>query len=861
MRKKSIISIEQISVIVVSVAYFFNHPICLAQITPDSTLPNNSQVEIKNKLNLIEGGTTAGDNLFHSFQEFSIPTGFEAFFNNAANIKNIFSRITGEDISNIDGLIRSNGNANLFFLNPNGIIFGENASLDIGGSFLASTANKIEFADGTEFYTKDSSSPVTLTISVPIGLGFNAQSGSILVEGLGNNFTANEPIFSPLIQSGNFNGLAVKPGQSLTLLGNNIALQGGNLFAPNGKIQLGSISQGIVGFNIVDSSLDLQNVQDFSNISLTEKSSTDASGLTGGLINIQGKNISVQDGSVILVQSQASNSSSNIFLKASDLIEISGTSQNGLVRSYILSEAFAGNTANINIFAHDLKVERGAAIGIRAFNIADSKTLSLNITNSIQVSGFNQIIPLASSGISIVNLGNGDGGKLDIFTKDLVIDNAGNIGTITIGGQGDSGSLEVKAENITISGTNPLNDLPSNLFSSTIGDGEGGQIILTTSVLNILEGGQISTGSGANGNAGDILITANQVNLISDPDIRPVVGDVRTSRIIAIAAQPTAAQQAIVGNSLSVQGASGEIVINAGNIDIERARITVSNQGEGAIGNIKIKADSITNKLGIISASGLSELDSSDTTGGNIDIETNNLNLDTGTITAFTSFFGTGGNININADLIELNNNSLISASSGFRANSQETAKGNGGNITINTDIFTALNSSNVTANAVRGNGGNITINTDGYFVSDDFTISATSELGIDGTVTINTLNSDIEKDLKQSEPNISDLSELIAKTCLSPQRSRSSLTRGSTRGLPFNPDSEYRNLDFTLTGVGSLPQIPDDESRNPEQNLDTPEEEPIIPATQMIRTEDGEIYLIASLQEARDLICPKDNQ
>ena len=310
-----------------------------AQVIPDKTLPNNTIVTTNGAIFNIDGGTRAGNNLFHSFEQFSLLTGQTASFNNPIDIQNIISRVTGSSISNIDGLIRAQGTANLFLINPNGIVFGANASLNIGGSFIGSTANSIRFADGSEFSASSPQATPLLTVSIPLGLQYGpTNTGSITVNGPGNN-TSFDPNNFSVITNNRPVGLQVQSQKTLALVGGNVAITGGNLTAPGGRIELGSVGTGsLVKLNPIASGWELSydNANSFQDISLSQAASLVVSGNSGGTIQLQGRNIQVKDGSAILANTLGNGSGGSLTINASESVQASGASVSTLFYPFYL---------------------------------------------------------------------------------------------------------------------------------------------------------------------------------------------------------------------------------------------------------------------------------------------------------------------------------------------------------------------------------------------------------------------------------------------------------------------------------------------------------------------------------------------
>ena len=702
-----------------------------AQLIPDKTLGNESSTVNPSVENLIEGGAIRNNNLFHSFQEFNVNSNQKVYFSNPDNITNILTRVTGSDISRILGTLGINGNANLFLINKNGFVFGENSKLDIKGSFLASSGNGIVF-DNYNFDTINPESPPLLTINLPLGVQLGLNPGEIDVQGKGHNLTTAPPFSLQLERNDRSTGLRVNSGNTLALIGGNVSLSGGVLTAESGKIELAAVNQGVVGINndIRGWEFDYSGVENFGDIELTEKSLADVSGVGNGFVEVTAQNLLLSNGSVLWTQNLGDAVSGDINVDVSESLIVEGTTPDAAIRTGLFAEALGGNGGSVKVDAKRVAVLGGSNIAAYTYSEYPGGNVNVNASESILVDGVSAVNPIIISAIAASNFGDGDAGSNTVSTQQLTITDGGMITSATLG-SGKPGLVKVKANDILISGRNPDTFAPGGLITNAVApDTSAANIIVDTSSLKIENGGIISSSTSSNSNAGNITVNATDFVEIRGRSLRNF-----PSAIISASRPVDEITRQFFGLSDIVTGNSGSVSINTPKLRIlDGAAINLVSEGLGKSGTVEVNADSI-----ILSNEGGITIETNDDDAGNIQLNTDKLQINDGIINASTSGIGEGGDININAsESVEVNGrgfenlqeNIVNPALNGEKLtlNNFDTGivtasegKGASGSILIQTANFNASNGGLVATTTLnQGSGGDITINADNILKLDN---------------------------------------------------------------------------------------------------------------------------------------------
>jgi len=837
----------------------------LAQVVPDQTLPVGERSQVSGDPNTqINGGAIRGSNLFHSFQQFSIPTNGSVVFNNGSAITNIINRVTGSSISNIDGLIRANGTANVFLINPNGILFGANARLDLGGSFLASTAGSLKFANGFEFSATSPQTPPLLTISAPTGLRYGNKIGEIRSQGA---------------------ILRVPNGQTLNLTGGNVAIDGGQLLAPGGRVELAgvaaagevgltqqvqewrlSVPDGLARADVAIGKNAIVNVRSGGDgsIAITARNFTSTgagtrvrAGIAAGLgtvdaqagdININAAeainldemlisnavltsgtgnagNINITAGKLFLANGAAVSDSTfgqgnagNINIIARDLVSFDGVGSNGLNSGAFSSVASdgIGQGGNISITTGTLSLTNGGIVAASTFGQGNAGNVTITARDAVSLNGVgvnNNTLRSSGAFSSVASDGIGQGGNVSITTGTLSVTNGAQVAASTFG-RGSAGNITITARDAVSFGGVGSNGFSSGAFGSVASDGigQGGNVSITTGTFSVTSGAQVGADTSGQGNAGNITITARD----------------------AVSFDGVGSNEFISGAFSSVAsdgiGQGGNVSITTGTLSLTNgAQVGAATLGRGNAGNITITArDAVSfdgvgsngfssGAFGSVASDGIGQ-------GGKIAIDTEQFSITNGAqLSASSEGQGAAGNLEVAARQLRLDNQGSIQA---------QTASGQGGNITLQVPALLLLRrgsfiSSTAGTNQAGGDGGNITFN--GNFIvavpRENSNISANAFTGRGGNIRITT------QGLFGIEPRTTTTTGLSSITASSqfgisgtitlntpnvdPSRGTAALPTGviDTNALIASSCVARRSRQgrFVITGTGGLAPQPDD--------------------------------------------------
>lgn len=654
-------------------------------------------------------GTPVGANLFHSFTRFDLSPGETATFTGPAEVANLLARVTGGAASTIQGTIRAEGmpNVNMIFINPAGVIFGPGASIDIPGSFAVTTADLVYLTDGGSFNATNPGSSI-LTSALPNAFGFLASPPASIE-------TDTTILESPT-------------GQVISLVGGDLHTTRTTLEAPSGRINLISVaSAGRVELDPAspNAPVNTTTIADLGAIEILNKSLTLTSGDPGGRVVIRAGHLHL-DSSIINSDTLGSANGQPIAIHTTESLELtnqgrirtrtSGTGRGGDIEistgtTHIDSRGFietdtltTGPGGNINITTNILTID-GAGLasltGIRAL------TQSLTDTGrggDITIQADDAVNLDANGRIAAISLGASNTGDIRLITNQLTLNDGASV-TAQTQGAGVGGFISIDATTINLDGGGTEDSLTSIVADTTPGaPGEGGDILINTKELNVINAAAISANTNGSGDGGSVTVRSDKV-LLDGFGLKPFTG-------IAVNTQ-----------AVTNAGDAGSIVIETDTLEvIDAAGVAANTFGDGSGGEIHAIAERlILNDLGSGQGTGISAnaLDTATGDGGNILIVAGQATLNDGAlIVAASSGPGNAGEIQIETDgALNLSGMSTVSSAAQFA---------DSGDILMSARGAISITQSAITASAAA-NGGNITITSQHSLLGSQATISGRS--------------------------------------------------------------------------------------------------------------------------------------
>jgi filamentous hemagglutinin family protein len=556
----------------------------LAQITPDATLGAEGSfvspgVVRRDVADLVEGGVMRGGNLFHSFLEFNVDAGQRVYFANPTGIESIFGRVTGGNPSNILGTLGIDGTANLFLINPNGLVFGENASLDLQGSFVGTTAGAVQFGDQGLFSATSPESPSQLLSINPSAFLFN-QIGIGAIENRSRAAAGRDP-------SNTFDafGLRVPEGKSLFLLGGDINLPGGGLVAFGGRVELASLAAaGSVGLTLDTDAPSLVFPENIAraNVSLANDAGIIVMGNGGGDVTIYAQDINIIEGSSVQAGilpglGSINTQAGNITFDAEGSVSI--VNPGSSIYNFVAANG-TGNSGDIIINSEQLSVLAGAQIA--TFLGGESKGNSGNVLifiNDLVESVGRQSGTASFIGTAVLPRAVGNGGNLVVQAERISIRDGAEVSTYSAG-NGNSGNINIFSEDyVEVIGVQGFSSfLTTGVFRS--GEGNAGDLTIQTSYL-LVDEAQVSTSIQGRGSAGNLVISASEHVTVR--------GEILDQNGIAVNPAGIFAQV-----DVDAQGQGGDLTIETRNLSIsDGGKVQVGTFGIGNAGNLVIRASQI----------------------------------------------------------------------------------------------------------------------------------------------------------------------------------------------------------------------------------------------------------------------------